>query len=167
MTCQAPLENLKKRFLCCNNQWPFLIILKSVLLRGLTDLISCVVFSYGNPCWAPPEQLVLTPLSQDSPLRQDEPVGSNMRPHLADRFEKSECPPQADRCLPLLLGASQVHEATPSYSSHCMDRLIKLTVFHHMHTDMACIRDGRYDVKYCGDDFKCVFLEILCYMLVC
>ncbi|XP_016127241.1 phospholipid-transporting ATPase IB-like isoform X1 [Sinocyclocheilus grahami] len=35
------------------------------------------------------EQLVLTPLSQDSPLRQDQPVGSNMCPHLADRFEKT------------------------------------------------------------------------------
>uniref|UniRef100_A0A8C1RQI6 Phospholipid-transporting ATPase n=1 Tax=Cyprinus carpio TaxID=7962 RepID=A0A8C1RQI6_CYPCA len=34
------------------------------------------------------EQLVLTILSQDSPLRQDQPMGSNMCSRLADRFEK-------------------------------------------------------------------------------
>jgi len=77
--------------------------------------------SYGNSCWAPPEQLVLTPLSQDSPLRQDQPVGSNMCSHLADRFEKSECPGQAGRCLPLLLGASQVHPPLPSAHTAWID----------------------------------------------
>ncbi|KAG9283334.1 phospholipid-transporting ATPase IB isoform X1 [Astyanax mexicanus] len=34
------------------------------------------------------EQLVLTPLSQESPCRQDQPMSSNMCSRLADRFEK-------------------------------------------------------------------------------
>ncbi len=168
----GPLYTIKKAFywervLLNINAWaPFLIpksISKSVCSVVLLTWYLVLFFLMATLVGAPPEQLVLTPLSQDSPLQQDQPMGSNMCSRLADRFEKSECPPQAGRCLPLLLGASQVHEATPSFSPHCMDRLIKLTfsaLFHHMHTDMACIRAGRYDGIYCGDYFKCVLLEI-------
>lgn len=56
----------------------------------MTDLLYLVCVCVCFLLLALPEQLVLTSLSQESTCQQDQPMSSNMRSRLADRFEKSE-----------------------------------------------------------------------------